>query len=223
MKTLKIQTLAACCLALAVSACATQPSVAPNTASAKQCEKWQVHNRKATFSKDQEGTVYFAAQAKPGVAWLKSNQISDGVIEADIKGHDTKDKSYVGIAFRGVDEKTYEAVYFRPFNFNAPDDLHKSHAVQYESEPDHAWDKLRKEHPGVYEHAIVPAVNPNDFFHVKIVLENPKVRVYINNASEPTLVVDSLASQKSGWVGFWMGNNADGTFKNLKITPAVGH
>jgi hypothetical protein len=45
--------------------------------------------------------------------------------------------------------------------------------------------------------------------------------VYVDNASEPTLVVDDLASQKSGWVGFWMGKNAEGTFKNLQITTTA--
>jgi len=32
------------------------------------------------------------------------------------------------------------------------------------------------------------------------------------------LTVDSLATQKRGWVGFWIGKNAGGVFKNLKIT-----
>lgn len=216
----KTKVLSVLCMALAVSSCATESTLSTVSAPLLSSENWQVHNRQATFSKiDGTDQVYFAEQAKPGVAWLKNTVLAEGVIEADIKGRDLKDKSYIGIAFRGVDEKTYEAVYFRPFNFNAPDQLHKSHAVQYESEPNHSWEKLRKEQPGKYEFALTPAVDPNGFFHVKVVLANPQVRVYVNHATEPTLVVDSLASQKSGWVGFWMGNKADGTFKNLTITP----
>ncbi|MCX7098361.1 MAG: hypothetical protein NTV43_10715 [Methylococcales bacterium] len=219
MKSLTKRYLTVLCITFSVSSCALESAKTLEAAKVAASGDWVVHNRTATFSKDDPaGTVYFAGQAKPGVAWLKNSNFSEGVIEADIKGNDVKDKSYVGIAFRGIDEKTYEAVYFRPFNFNAPDELHKSHAVQYESEPDNSWEKLRKQQPGAYERAISPAVNPNEFFHVKVVAEAGQVSVYVNNAAEPTLSVASLAKQKSGWVGVWMGNNADGTFKNLKIT-----
>ena len=201
---------------------AAETMIAPDLAKVPQSEEWTVHNRKATFITDAlQGSIYFDAQPEAGIAWLKNTNISDGVIEVDLKGNDVKDKSYIGIAFRGQNEKTYEAVYFRPFNFKAPDTPHKSHAVQYIAEPDYPWEKLRKENPGKYENAVTPAVDPNEFFHLKIVLEKPWVRVYVNNALKPTLEVESLVKQKSGWVGFWIGKNADGAFKNLTITEAM--
>jgi len=42
----------------------------------------------------------------------------------------------VGIAFHGSDNKTLDAIYFRPFNFQSTDPVRKIHAVQYVSHPD---------------------------------------------------------------------------------------
>lgn len=218
MNSLKAIYLSILFILLSMPAFAAETVLVPDLAKVPQSEAWTVLNRKAAFDARQ-GSVYFNAEAETGIAWLNTTDIGEGVIEVDLKGNDVKDKSYLGIAFRGQNEKTYEAVYFRPFNFKAPDSLHRSHSVQYIAEPAYPWERLRQEHPGKYENTVTPAVNPNEFFHVKIVLENPRLRVYVNNSEEPTLAVESLATQKSGWVGFWMGKNADGTFKNLKITP----
>src|ERR1017187_621430 len=51
--------------------------------------------------------------------------------------------SGLGIAFHGEDTSTYDAVYFRPFNFNTTDPVRKIHAVQYVSMPDNPWFRLR--------------------------------------------------------------------------------
>lgn len=205
---------------LTISSCAINTAVVPNLATITQSELWTAHNRKASYIMNSgQGSVYFETNPLTGVVWSKDLVIGDGVIEVDMKGKDVKDKSYLGIAFRGQDENTYEAVYFRPFNFNASDPIRKNHAVQYEAEPNFPWDKLRKEQPEKYEHFLTPSVNPNEFFHVKILLDKSHIRVYVNGSAEPTLAVDSLSTQKSGWVGFWIGKNADATFKNLKVIP----
>src|ERR1700720_2159899 len=52
-----------------------------------------------------------------GIAWIAGQEFTYGVIELDVKGKDAFQQSFVGVAFHGLNDTTYEAVYFRPFNF----------------------------------------------------------------------------------------------------------
>lgn len=55
---------------------------------------------------------------KQNVVWLDGFEFSAGTIEFDGKGQSgPPQSSFVGVAFRVVDAKTHDAVYFRPFNF----------------------------------------------------------------------------------------------------------
>src|SRR5947208_12517483 len=91
---------------------------------------------------------------------------ANGVIEADILGRSQPVQgSFVGVAFRVLDAQTHDAVYFRPFNFRAADSTRHSHAVQYVTQPAWPWEKLRSEHPGAYERAVVPEPNGDEWFH----------------------------------------------------------
>src|SRR5688572_21152277 len=69
-----------------------------------------------------------------GIAWLKGVTFSEGTIELDLRGRDVLQKSFLGIAFHGIDTGTFDAIYFRPFNFRSEDPVRKIHAVQYVSE-----------------------------------------------------------------------------------------
>ena len=92
-----------------------------------------------------------------GVVWLDGYDFGNGIIEADLLGRSQPVQgSFIGVAFRVVDGQTHDAVYFRPFNFRAADSARHSHAVQYVSNPNWPWQKLRSEHPGTYERAVVP-------------------------------------------------------------------
>jgi Domain of Unknown Function (DUF1080) len=154
-----------------------------------------------------------------GVAYLEGIEFTNGSIEFDVKGKDVQQQSFVGIAFHGLDEKTYDAIYFRPFNFKAEDPARRLRAVQYIAHPTYTWQKLREEHPGKYEQPVSPVPDPNDWFHVRVVVASPKVSVFVNDAKEPSLVVDQLSDRKKGLVGFWVGNNSGGDFTNFKIVP----
>ena len=152
-----------------------------------------------------------------GVVWLKDVTFSTGTIEIDLRGKDVFQKSFIGIAFHGVDSVTQDIVYFRPFNFQAEDPIRKIHAVQYVSHPDFTWDKLREEKNGIYEKGIDPPPSPKDWFHAKIVVEDTQIKVYVNNASTPSLTVDKLNTRKSGLIGL-SNEGLAGDFANLTIT-----
>src|SRR5207342_2389645 len=119
----------------------------------------------------------------------------------DFKGKDVQQQSFVGIAFHGVDGTTYDAIYFRPFNFRAEDPARRIRAVQYISHPTHTWQKLRAEQPGNFEKAVSPVPDPNGWFHARIVVASPSVKVYVNDAGEPSLVVGQLSDRKKGLLG----------------------
>lgn len=215
------------CVVLAVmigaSLCpAQQQVIVPDVSAIDTTGGWSVANRTVS-SGNERGMITVSLDARPGngVVWLKDLSLEDGVIEADIRGENVQGRSFVGIAFHGLDEHTYDAVYFRPFNFLSDDSLRKGHSVQYISHPDYTWYRLRAEHPEAYENAIEPAPDPEAFFHVKIVLEKPVIRVYVNDTPEPCLVVKALSKRKGGWVGFWTGNNSAGTFANLRVMPSL--
>jgi hypothetical protein len=156
--------------------------------------------------------------------WLDGVTFGNGTIEIDILGKSAPPQSnFLGVAFRGVDEKTYDCVYFRPFNFRATDSEKASHAVQYTSEPQWPWAKLRQEKTGQYEKAITPAPDGDAWFHAKIVVAGKKVSVFVNGADKPSLEVETLNERTTGKIGLWAGAGAGqgGHFANLKITPAA--
>ena len=184
-------------------------------------EGWQVINREAKIIEEngQQIIQFKATNQQGGVAWLEDLEFTNGVIEVDIKGKNVKGGSFVGVAFRVADDTTYDVIYFRPFNFG-PQDNSKGRSVQYISHPVHTWYKLREEHPRQYENSVNPAPNPDSFFHVKIIVQKPKVSVYVNDNQEPSLVVDELSDRTGGKIGLWMDYISDGSFANLKIIPA---
>lgn len=182
---------------------------------------WRMHNRSAVAA--DEGGKKFArldAKANDGMAWLVGSDFSEGTIDVDIRGANKPQQSFVGIAFRGADDTTYDAVYFRPFNFKNEDVTRRVRSVQYISQPKFPWEKLRADTPGKYENAVSPVPDPDGWFHARIVVEDRKVSVFVNHAPTPSLVVTELSERSGGKLGLWVGNGSDGAFANLKITPA---
>src|SRR5213076_609089 len=180
----------------------------------------EVFNRTATGVQDgSRSGIRLSASAGDGVALLPGIQFTNGTIELDVRGKDVPQQSFVGVAFHAVDGTTYDAIYFRPFNFRAEDPARRGHAVQYIAQPIYPWQKLRAEQPGKYERAIDPVPDPNAWFHVRVVVTSPKVSVFVDDAKEPSLVIDQLSNRKKGLVGLWVGNNSGGDFANVKIVP----
>jgi len=177
-------------------------------------DKWSVFNRQVSYK---DGIIHLNSQEYDGLLWLKNTKFKNGIIEFDVKGKDTPGRSFIGFAFHGKDNDTYDAIYFRPFNFKNPEK--KSKSVQYVSMPDNGWAVLRSAFPGKYEFEMSPVPkSEDDWFHVKIEIDYPQVKVYVNDFDKPTLEVEQISIGKDGRLGFWVGNNSEGWFKNLKIT-----
>ncbi len=156
------------------------------------------------------------AVSSRGVTWLKNVNFSTGTIEIDLRGKDIVQQSFLGVAFHGVDTITYDAIYFRPFNFQSSDPIRKIHAVQYVSEPDFPWRRLREEKNGVYEKGIDPPPSAVEWFHARIVVGESDIKVYVNNSPTPSLIVNKLNTRKDGLIGLWS-FGVNGEFANINI------
>jgi hypothetical protein len=181
-------------------------------------KKLEAYNRTIRLSTDQKSVVTDQKEGE-GLVWLKGVQFSSGVIEVDLRGKDVFQRSFLGIAFHGGNDSTYDAVYFRPFNFQATDPVRRIHAVQYISHPDHTWKRLREQHNGRYEKALQSLVNPDGWFHARIVVKQKRIEVFVNDDKVPSLAVDKLNDRTEGKLGLWVGDGSDGEFGNLSIYP----
>jgi hypothetical protein len=154
-----------------------------------------------------------------GVAWLEGTDFSSGTIEVDVRGKESADQRFVGVAFHRQDDMTYEAVYLRPFNFRATDSLRKQHAVQYIKMPDYDYDRLREKSPEEFENPVDAAIEPDGWVTLRIVVEGGRIRIYVGPGSEAALEVRKLGQLYTGQVGLWVGNDSGGDFANFVIAP----
>jgi hypothetical protein len=200
------------------------PRLAPaadyNLGELARVNKITVFNRKLDPSKaPSPEAVYLNAMPEDGVAWIDGADLSEGTIELEIKGKNEQGRSFVGIAFHGADNKTFDGVYLRPFNFKATEDVRRSHAIQYISMPQNDWSKLRSTHPGKYESAITPAPDPDSWVKLKVIVKGKNVTAFVNGSEQPSLTAELLNDRHKGKVGLWVGNGSEGSFRSLKIVP----
>lgn len=181
--------------------------------------KLTVKNRKAILiSSKYQDYIELNEDKDEGLVWFNDVNFETGVIELDIKGQDLPQHSFPGIAFHGSNDTTFEAIYFRPFQFLAEDPVLRSRGVQYISLPENTWQVLRKNNPGTYESTIHPVPNPNSWFHVTIKVNNTVATVYINNSDRSCIKIP-LLGQKGSKIGFYAADRSGGAFSNLKTSP----
>lgn len=181
--------------------------------------KLEIVNRKVDAS-IQNGTVFLKVIENGGecLIWLPVNNFENGTITIQMRGKDVPQRSFIGIAFHGQNNKTYDAVYCRPFNFLSVDSAKRSHAIQYISHPTYTWEKLRSEQDGIFEKEISEPPNPNDWFTMTIVIDQNKVKAYINQSKTPAVVVNKLNNKQDGKIGIFMGDRSGGDFKYMTIS-----
>ena len=163
-------------------------------------------------------------QASP-LVMLPATDFQNGVIEAEVAGLPARGapadiRGFIGIAFRvQSDPSRYEAFYIRPTNGRAEEQIRRNHATQYIGMPDYPWFKLRKETPGVYEsYADMVA---GEWTKLRIEVDGAKARLFVNGASQPSLIVNDLklGADARGGVALWVGNWTEGYFTDVRVTP----
>ena len=129
-------------------------------------------------------------------AILADSDFANGTIEAQIAGAPRAGapedaRGFVGISFRvRPDESRYENMYLRPTNGRADDQVRRNHSVQYTSEPEFPWPRLRKETPEKYE-SYVDLV-PGAWTELRISVSDRRARLFVNGAAQPCLIVNDL-------------------------------
>ena len=104
------------------------------------------------------------------------------------------------------------------FNFKADEPM-RGRAVQYIAWPVNTWEHLRKTAPGQFEQPVNTVPDPDGWFHAQIEVTDTQVRVFVNRAKEPSLVVARLARggvQRP--VGLFV-DSAEGLYADLAVTP----
>lgn len=182
--------------------------------------KLRAVNREVSALEGRSDGVHVDEKPGDGVVWVEGTDFADGTLEIEVRGRDVLQRSFVGIAFHRKDDSTYDAVYLRPFNFRNPDKARRQNAVQYISLPEYEWFRLRKEFPGQFENPVDASLVPTDWVPLRIVVKGPTIQVYAGSGTAPALEVRKLGQHGRGMVGLWTGNNSDGDFANLRLTPA---
>lgn len=161
------------------------------------------------------------------LAILTRSDFEDGVIEAEVAGAPRADapadaRGFVGISFRVQPHGSkFENVYLRPTNGRAEEQLRRNHSVQYTSEPEYPWHRLRQENPGVYEAYV--DLEAGAWTRMKIVVSGTTARLYVNGADQPCLIVNDLKLGRSrGQIAFWAHSSTDGYFSNLRVQGKGG-
>jgi hypothetical protein len=222
-------------LLILLLSCGGPRLVAPDLAKIHDATAWTVMNTEPqTSHEDGRDVVRLAPIGGDGpgsnvaMALARGVELLEGTIDVDLKGGGREQRTFLGVAFGVTDAKTFEAVYFRPFNFQADDPVHRGRAVQYVAWPDHPWEELRAHAPPAYENAVDPVPDPGGWFHARVEVGRDVVRVFVDHAERPCLVVKRLASPRAGGVGgagavgavgLWV-DSREGSFASLTIAPA---
>lgn len=195
----------------------------PNLAAMADPASWKVsHAAAETLEVDGKRAVRLTADGDSangivGLALPAGVRFTTGTIEIDLKGKNVRQRSFLGVAFNVADERAFEAVYFRPFNFKADEPM-RGRAVQYVAWPGNTWEHLRTSAPGQFEKPVDPVPDPDGWFHARIEVTDTHVRVFVNEAKVPSLVTRRLQSGGAGRpVGLFV-DSADGIYANFRIT-----
>ena len=155
-------------------------------------------------------------------ALLGGSDFANGTTDADVAGAPRAgaagdSRGFIGIALRvQPGGQRYENFYVRPTNGRADDQLRRNHSVQYTSEPDFPWPRLREETPGKYES--YADLEPGAWTALKIVVAGRRGELYVNGASQPCLIVTDLKlGDTHGGVALWAHSSTDAYFSRLII------
>ena len=160
-------------------------------------------------------------------AKLKDVDFHNGVIEVDMLSRllpNAPDfaRGFIGIAFRiAEDDSAFESFYIRPTNsVNATEDpVRRAHGSQYFSYPGYTFAYFRDHNITTYEASIHNELN--QWVHLKAVIHGAHAEFFLNNETEPTLVVDELfhGAAAHGSVGLFVDIGTEAFFKNLAVIP----
>ena len=183
----------------------------------------QPHNIKIDTAKYLGRTaVHVAAGDQMDALIIVPHTFRNGTIELEVAGKPAAGaaqaaRGFIGLAFHlAPDAARYECFYLRPTNGRADDQLRRNHSVQYVSEPDYPWNRLRDESPGKYESYV--DLEPGVWTKIRIVVAGRNAQLFVHGAAQPCLIVNDLKlGESEGLLALWAGPGTDGYFSNLRV------
>ena len=156
-------------------------------------------------------------------AILEGTDLTNGTIEIQVAGAPRPGASegargFIGVSFRtGPKGEWADMFYLRPTNGRADDQLRRNHAVQYASDPEYPWHRLREETPGVYES--YADMEAGAWTRMKIEVEGTKARLYVNGAPQPSLIVNDIKhGERPGKIALWAHVETQAYFGPITVT-----
>jgi hypothetical protein len=178
--------------------------------------------RRALHMVNDDSTMNAGPAGGESLAVVKGSDFKDGTIEVDLvgmprEGSNSQSRGFIGVAVRiQGDLEKYESIYLRFTNGRSDDQLRRNHSTQYFSFPEFPWFRLRKENPGVYESYV--DIEEKAWTRLKIVVSGMKAELYVNDATQPCLIVNDLKLGEShGGVALWAGSDTEAYFSNLRV------
>src|SRR5262245_55078787 len=161
-----------------------------------------------------------------GFALLKGVDFQDGTIEGEIAVKATappgasRMPGFIGIAFRArPDASHYDLFYLRPGNSTSDDQSMRNHSVQYSSQPDQNWHKLRRQWPWVYE--TWADLRMETWTKIKIEVKGRSAKLFVNGSEQPSLVVDGLKGEDlRGGIALWGYPDEEAYFSHFRIVSS---
>lgn len=161
--------------------------------------------------------------SKPAMVVIPNSTITDGIIEFEMAANRAADshpesRGFAGLAFHlNSENSAYDCIYLRSTNGRAEDQVRRNRTVQYMALPDFDTQVLRQKFPEKYE-TYVDMV-PDEWMKIKIEINNRKVKLFVHDQIQPTLIVNEMLNQNpKGGIALWVGGGTDAYFRKLKIS-----
>src|SRR6476659_4417965 len=148
-----------------------------------------------------------------GVALVRGASMENGTLDLDMAASDTT--TFLGVAFRAATPRFSNVLFLRPGASGTEE------AVQYGPAFNSlgvAWQVYHGDGANA-----VADVARNRWVHVRIELEGPVARLYVDTATAPTLVVPRVVASGGSGLGVWAGAFGRGAyFSNIRYAAAPG-
>ena len=148
-----------------------------------------------------------------GVALVRGASMENGTLDLDVAASDTT--NFLGVAFRAATPRFSNVLFLRPGASGTEE------AVQYGPAFNSlgvAWQVYHGD--GANAVAELPR---NRWIHVRIELDGPVARLYVDTATTPTLVVPRVVASGGTGLGVWAGAFGRGAyFSNVRFAAAPG-
>ncbi len=161
----------------------------------------------------------------PTYARLVGSDFHNGTIEVDVRARlsawsDIDCRGFIGITFRCSESNDlFEGFYVRPRNGRScTEPQRRIHTMQYFSYPGYTFAYFRER--GIADFEAKADIEMDEWVHIKAEVTGAEGRFYVDNMSEPALVVPKMFAGEDarGGIGLYVDNGTDGLFRNLQVT-----